>query len=203
MSIDDVQRSWQSEVDRPVSSTELQQVLVNVQQRCAGLERSVHWRDVREILAVVFGVAAFAAMWALYRTSFVASLGVAIIILGGTVIVYVLLSSRKQSVLPLNASVLEFSRQRLAWVDAQIHLLQTAVWWYVAPCFLGCLLVGWGLTGGRRLFFSLLVLLDVAVAAQIIHLNRRAARRDLQPIREEVARLIEVLETTSLPSRAE
>jgi hypothetical protein len=41
------------------------------------------------------------------------------------------------------------------------------------------------------------LLLDIAVAIQIVHLNRRAARRDLQPIREEVARLIEVLETTN------
>jgi hypothetical protein len=54
-----------------------------------------------------------------------------------------------------------------------------------------------GLTGGRWLVFSLLLLLDIAVAIQIIHLNRRAARRDLQPIREQVARLIEVLETTN------
>jgi hypothetical protein len=41
------------------------------------------------------------------------------------------------------------------------------------------------------------LLLDIAVAIQIIHLYMRAARRDLQPIREEVARLIEVLETTN------
>jgi hypothetical protein len=85
----------------------------------------------------------FAAMWPRYRSSLVAGLGVAIIILGGTVIVYMLLSSRKQSILPFNASVLEFSRQRLAWLDDQIHLFETAVWWYVAPCFPGCLLVGW------------------------------------------------------------
>jgi hypothetical protein len=92
---------------------------------------------------VVFVAPVFAARWPLFRSSLVASLGVAIIILGGTVIVYMLLSSRKQSILPFNASVLEFSRQRLAWLDAQIHLLETAVWWYVAPCFPGCLLVGW------------------------------------------------------------
>jgi hypothetical protein len=199
MSLDDVRQSWQTEVNRPVSSIEMQQVLDGVQQRYSGLERSVHWRDMREILAVVVVVAAFAGMWPLYRSSLVGILGVLVIILGGVTIVCVLMMARKPKSLPLNASVLEFSRQRLAWLDGQIHLLQTVGWWYVAPLSLGCLLVSWGLSGGDRLVFSMMVLLTVSVAIVVVYLNKLAIKRELQPVREEVARLIEVLGTTTSP----
>jgi hypothetical protein len=197
MKLEEIQGSWKSEVNRPVPPTELLQILAAVQQRYDRLERSIHRRDIREILAALFVVAAFAAMWPLYRTSFVACLGVVIIMLGAAVIVYVLLTSRRPFPFPFNASVLDFSRQRLAWLNGQIHLLQTVAWWYVGPLFVGCLLLNWGLAGGSGIIFGLNALLDVAVAAGIIFLNRQAVHHGLEPIRAEVARLVEALETTN------
>ena len=132
-------------MDRSISSSELHDLLNVMQRRCAGLERCIHGRDVREILAAVFVVGAFAAMWPLYRSSLVAILGVALICLGAALIVYVLMSARKPEPLSFHASVLDFSRNRLAWLDSQIHLLRTVVWWYVAPLCTGLLLLHWGL----------------------------------------------------------
>src|SRR6185312_11660869 len=104
---------------------------------------------------------------------------------------------RKATPLRLNVTVLEFARQRLTWLDGQIRLLRTVAWWYVAPIFVGCLLIFWGLEGDSPLAFCLSASLDVAVAALIIGLNRQAVRCVLLPVREEVARLIDVLSDPS------
>src|SRR5271165_3581038 len=155
MSLEDIKREWRKEMDRSISTSELQDLLNVVQQRCAGMERTIHGRDVREILAAVFVVGAFAAMWPLYRSSPVAILGVALICLGAAIIIYVLMSARKLEPLSFHASVLDFSRNRLAWLDNQIRLLRTVVWWYVAPLCIGCLLVTWGIARGAWLVFGL------------------------------------------------
>jgi len=207
MSFEQARQDWRDDVDRPLPSEQVQQRFADVQRRYDKLERVIHWRDIREILAVVFVVAALAAMWPLYRASLVASLGVAIIVLGGAVAPFVLLSARKPAPLPFDASVLDFSRQRLAWLDAQIRLLETVAWWYVSPAFVGSLLFMWGglnpmlgLNPGGWLFFSLFfglfALFDVAVAAWLVAINKRAVRDELLPVREDLARLIESLGPT-------
>jgi hypothetical protein len=196
MSLEDIKREWRNEMDRSISSSELQDLLNVVQRRCAGMERSIHGRDVREILAAVFVVGAFAAMWPLYRSSPVAILGVVIIFLGAALIIYVLMSARKPEPLSFHASVLDFSRNRLAWLDSQIRLLRTVVWWYVAPLCVGCLLLTWGIAGGAWLVFGLQTLITLAVAAGIVVLNQWTVRRSLQPVRNDLARVIEALEIT-------
>jgi hypothetical protein len=194
MSFEDIKREWRNEMDRSISSSELQDLLDVVQRRCAGMEHSVHGRDVREILAAVFVVGIFAAMWPLYRSSPVAILGVALICLGAALIIYVLMSAQKPEPLSFHASVLDCSRNRLVWLDSQIRLLRTVVWWYVAPFCVGCLLLDWGLSGGAWLVFGLQALFVLAVAAGIVVLNQWTVRRSLLPVRDDLARLIEALE---------
>jgi len=196
MSLEDLKREWRNEMDRSISSSELQDLLNFVQQRCAGMERTIHGRDVREILAAVFVVGAFAAMWPLYRSSPVAMLGVALICIGAALIIYVLMSAQKPEPLSFQASVLDCSRNHLAWLDGQIRLLRTVVWWYVAPMCAGVLLFTWGIARGAWLVFALQSLFTLAVATGIVVLNQWAVRRGLQPVRDDLARLIEVLETT-------
>lgn len=195
MDLDDVKRSWQREVSQAAIPEEMQRMLTTVQQHCDRLESSVHRRDVREIFAVILVVAAFAAAWPLYRASYAAMLGVAIIAIGGCVVVFVLTAVRRPTPQALNATVLEFSRQRLAWVDDQIRLLRTAAWWYAAPAFVGALLVAWGVTDGRRGTFAWIFALDVMVAALVTHTNRRATRDQWMPIRAELRQLIKGLES--------
>jgi hypothetical protein len=194
MSLEDLKEEWRNEMDRSISTSELENLLNDVQSRCTGMDRSIHWRDVREILAAVFVIGVFAAVWPLYRSSPVAILGVTLICLGAALIIYVLMSARKPEPLSFHASVLDFSRNRLAWLDGQIRLLRTVVWWYVAPMFVGCVLLNWSVNRGASLAFGLQALIMFAIAAGIVGLNQYAVRRSLQPLRDDLARLIEALE---------
>lgn len=195
MTFDDLRDEWRNEADRPMGPPEIRKVLEVVQGRYETVERTVHGRDVREILAALFVIAVFGAMWPIWRVSRVAIVGALIIMAGMGLIVLMLLSARKPAPLSFDTSVLEFSRRRLAWLDGQVRLLRSVAWWYVAPTFVGCLLIFWGLTHGDLLAFGPLALFDVAVAAFIIGLNRYAVRKSLLPVREDVARLVDALTT--------
>ncbi|HEY2841105.1 MAG TPA: hypothetical protein VGJ26_18260 [Pirellulales bacterium] len=197
MTFEEIRKQWQSEVARPAATVDPQQLLADAQRRVGSLERGVFWRDVREIMAAVFVVCAFGAAWPLYRSSLVATLGVAVIVFSAPVIIYILLAANRRQSGEFATSVLDFSRQRLVWLDRQIRLLQTIFWWYVAPLSLGCMLVGWGLTPGRWWMFWQLAALCLGVAVLTVWLNRRAVRNELLPARRELVELIESLETTS------
>jgi hypothetical protein len=103
--------------------------------------------------------------------------------------------------LSFHASVLEFAGNRRAWLDRQVRLLQTVAWWYVAPLGAGCLLFGWGATGGAEPAFALHAIVVLAVGTGIVLLNRWAVRRYLLPVRDDLTRLIETLESTDANGR--
>jgi hypothetical protein len=184
-------------MDRSIPAEELQKLMIGVQQRFGGMEKTVHGRDVREIVASLIVAVTFALMLPLFRSSPVAMLGIGLIILSAGLIICVLLSSRAPAPMPFDASVLECSRIRLAWMDRQIRLLRTVVWWYVAPLTTGLLVFAWGQTGGDPLGFGIQAAIFLAIGAGVVYLNRYAVRCSLQPVRDELARLIEALESTN------
>jgi hypothetical protein len=194
MNLEEIKREWREAMDRSIPPNDLNDLVAVVERRCTETERQVRGRDTREVLAALVVVGAFAAMWPLYRSSPVAVFGVALIVFGSALIVYMLMRSRTQDPAPFHNSVLEFSRTRLAWLDRQIRLLRNVVWWYVAPLAAGCLLFGWGLAGGRSVAFALHAVVVIAVATGIVLLNQWVVRRHLQPLRDNLARLIQSLE---------
>lgn len=194
MSLEDLKHEWRTELDRSLPPAEIDPFLLAVQQRYAELERQVHGRDVREILAALIVVGGFAALWPIYRSSPVAIAGVVLIICGAALIVYVLMSSRSREPESFQTSVLQCARHRRAWLDRQIVLLRNVVWWYVAPICAGSLLFGWGLAHGSIVAFTVHAAIVLAVCASIVVLNHSAVRRSLQPVRDEVSRLIDSLE---------
>jgi hypothetical protein len=195
MSLEDLKREWREEMDRSIPADQLDLLVRGIQERCRGMERIVHGRDLREIVACLVIVAAFAAMWPLYHSSAVALVGVCLIIASAALIIFVLLSARRPAPLRFDASVLECSRNRLAWLDRQIRLLQSVFWWYVAPLFSGVLLLGWGIYGGSPIPFCLHAAIVLGVGTGIVLLNRWAVRVSLQPVRDDLMRLIETLES--------
>jgi hypothetical protein len=199
MELDDIKREWRTQMERSISPSELHELLNHVQERYTSMERTIHGRDLREIVAALLVAVLFAALWPVYRSSLIAVSGIGLICAGAVCITIVLLSARKPEPLPFGASVVEFSRSRLAWIDRQIRLLRTVAWWYVAPICVGCLLFTWGITGGSRPTFGLQVVFTIAVGVGIIALNRWAVRKSLQPIRDELARLIDALDAANPP----
>jgi hypothetical protein len=72
--------------------------------------------------------------------------------------------------------------------------LQTVAWWYIGPLFGGVLLLEWGITGYSRIAIAIAATIVIVVGAGLVVLNQRAVRNCLQPIRDDLKRLIDTLE---------
>ena len=128
-----------------------------------------------------------------------ARLGALIVVAGIAFVAYRLFTARRLTTdrtidpaLPVATAL----RTELAEVDAQIALLESVAWWYVAPLLGGSVLLaagsrglaGWSYTLGYTVFAALL-------GWGIIVLNHRAVRRTLQPKRREIMALLAQIES--------
>ena len=167
-----------------------EEILALVHTRSRRLRKQIRWRDWREL--IVSAVVAVLIAPVAVRGSIVSRIG-AVIILGGLALVAYRLWRARQSftandfdpALPVVAAL----EAELKQLDAQIQLLESVAWWYVAPLVGGSIIL---VAGGRRgvPFTVGYALLSALLAGGIIALNRRAARGALRPRRAEIVRLL-------------
>lgn len=172
-------------------------MLALVQAGAQRLDRQIRRRDWRELIAsaiVVVGIAP-----AILRGPLLTRVG-AVVTLGGLVLIALQLwrarrlggSGASDAALPV-AAALRAERQR---VNAQIALLESIVWWYVAPLTAGSILMVAGQTVRRGSWFTLgYTVFAVLLGWWVIALNRRVVRRNLRPKRDELTALLTQLES--------
>ena len=174
-----------------------EEILALVETRSQRVQRQIRFRDWRELIAG--GVAAVMIAPAVLRGPLVARAGALIILAGVGLVAFRLFAARRLTppggvdpALPVvNALHVELDR-----VEAQISLLTSVAWWYVAPLLGGSVLLtagsrgfaGWPYTLGYTAFAALL-------GWGIIALNHRAVRRTLQPKRKEIMSLLAQIES--------
>ena len=125
--------------------------------------------------------------------------GGALLVLAGCVVTLLRLRRARSSqpaasaALPL-AVVLRAERER---VEAQIRLLRSVLWWYIAPLMAGVVLVMAGMAGLS--WITLAYTAAVIVFSTFIYrLNRDALRGVFVPRRDELARLLHAIEDDEL-----
>jgi len=174
-----------------------EEILALVETRSQRFQRQIRFRDWRELIAG--SVAAVMIAPAVLRGPLVARAGALIILAGVGLVAFRLFAARRLTppggvdpALPVvNALHVELDR-----VEAQISLLTSVAWWYVAPLLGGSVLLtagsrgfaGWPYTLGYTAFAALL-------GWGIIALNHRAVRRTLQPKRKEIMSLLAQIES--------
>lgn len=172
-------------------------VLALVHTRSRRFRRQILFRDWRELAAAVF-VAVMIAPAAL-RGPWLARAG-ALIVLAGLVLIALQLWRGRRALRASSADpalpVATALRSELAVIDAQIALLGSVEWWYVAPTMIGSLLLVAGVRGRAGVRFTLVYAVVAALLSwAIIAINHRVARRTLGPKREELTRLLQQLES--------
>ena len=179
LSHDDLQALWQSQ-----TSGETQISLADIRDKATRFERIVARRNLREYVAAVVVVAAFAWIMWMERSSIIRA-GAAIVIGGTIFIVYYLRSRGAASPMPADLglkSALEFHRAELT---RQRDLLRGVWWWYVLPILSGLLVmqIGLALAHPERLTRIIIYCVSVvALSAGVYYLNRRVAARIQQRI---------------------
>lgn len=185
------------DMDEELTRLTEEDVLALVHTRSRRFRRQIRVRDWREVVAaVVVGVLIAPAA---LRGALLARIG-AVIVLAGLVIIVVklwhgrraLTASSPDLALPVATAL----RHEVRAIDAQIALLQTVEWWYVAPVMIGSVMLVAGERGRAGLWFTVTYAMFAALLSwAIIAVNHRVVRRTLRPKREEVVRLLRHLES--------
>ena len=173
------------------------EILALVQTRSRQFQRRIRSRDWLEV-----GVSAVVAVTiapAVVRGAPLVRIGATMILAGLAVIAFRLWRARRVGhgrasdvALPVAAAL----RAEVERVDAQIRLLATVAWWYVAPIMIGSLVMVGGQNGRSGWLKTLAYAIFAALVSWgIIAVNHRAVRKTLQPKRDELLGLLTRLES--------
>jgi hypothetical protein len=194
MNLDDAKALWSSDnepTDDTMSTHTLSDsdILRLVKEQSEAFDKKIWRRDLLESIAAV-AVFLFFGWLAWHDPSQLVRAG-SLIIMGGSTLIFWRLRRVRTRFADVSAGqpVKQMLQQERAKVDAQIRLLESVLWWYIAPLLVGLLLVTVGDSGWSTFTFvyGAVVLLG---ATGIYVLNQRAVRRSLRPRRKELTRLL-------------
>ncbi len=192
MTLDEARQLWAAG-GRETGGTHMSdaEVLALVLRRSSQLGRLIRRRDLRETIAAAVGLLLLAPLlvWGPWLTR----VGVLVIALGCALIVVRLGRARRLPEARPEWPLAQALRAERARVGAQIRLLETVLWWYIAPLALGPVLIAFGVSGASRFTLGYAVF-TALLAAGIYRLNRRALRMALRPRQAELDQLLARLE---------
>ncbi len=173
---------------RRMSDAEL---LALVLDRSAAFERTIRRRDWREMAAA--GVAIVLLSPVLVVGPWLARVGVLLVIAGSALIAGMLTRARRLAAPGPDCALAEALRAERRRVHAQARLLETVLFWYIAPLAVGCVLVVAGLAGRSWATLGYAVVVAL-LSAGIYALNHAVVARELRPREAELDRMIADLE---------
>ncbi len=176
--------------------------VASVERRLQAMHRSVRRRDLLETgTALAMIIFSLWLMVTLHGT--LVHVGAAVIVGGMVLIVAKLARARGTGASAgTDVTVRDFCKTELASVDAQIRLLTSVAWWYLAPLTLGVNLVFVGVRGPTLHSLGYLAV-TLLLAAFVYRLNQMAVTHKLRPIREQLVAILEEMATVEQPERHE
>ena len=157
-----------------------------MKKRMKSFDKTIQWRDYREVAACLFIVIFFGRDLLLGNNTVLTKAGSLVLIASALFIAWKLLGSKRR--LPKaepNAPVLDAVKVELQKVENQIGLLKSVAWWYLLPLFVGLMLHAWGARASLavKLNYSAIVL---PLYVFIYWLNQRAVKKSLLPLKREL-----------------
>jgi len=195
MNLDDAKALWSSDnepTDDTMSTHTLSDsdILRLVKEQSKAFDKKIWRRDLLESAAAA-AVFLFFGWLAWHDPSWPVRSG-ALTVMGGSALIFWHLRRTRTRFAdaPTDQPVKQMLQHERAKVGAQIRLLESVLWWYIAPLVIGLLLVTVGDNGWSTFTFvyGTIALLGSAV---IYALNQRAVRRSLRPRHEELTRLLD------------
>ena len=204
MNFDDFQKAWQSQAAAAKVTINADLLLNEVRRNQQSFRRMIFLRDVREIgvaalLVPVFIAGGLKVSWTLHLCAF------GCFVVGA----YILLDRRRQkeTTPDLHGSLKDCAFTSLAEVSHQIWLLKNVSWWYLLPIFVPIMIffgwVAWQVpvpVAGKIMRLLPQTSFVILLYAGIFWLNQFAVKKNLEPRRQELEKLLAGLESEQHPS---
>lgn len=190
MKLDDLKQDWQQAVTTPANAENLTEVIAMLEQETIKTDKEIKRRDILEISIAILLIPAWIYGW-INSVSAMQSVGYAVALAACVYIPYKLLNAKKIDALKDDSikAFLELEQQK---IKQQKQLLESIVWWYLAPLTTAIVLITLGATvdaaGIPHLndyltkYYGFLVLLVVGV----YFLNKRAAKKKFGPLLDKI-----------------
>lgn len=188
---DELVKLWQSSPNQERIKFDKSRLMLEVQSGIDKLERAIKYRDLRETLAVAIVIPFFIYMGYLIP-SLLTKIGSGLIVMYGIFVVFWLNQAKKHKPGPLTATYLEYLRKAKQHLDAQKHLLDTVLYWYILPAYVSMSVFMLG-SGTHEVIIRMQIGL-IALCVAIYYLNKRAVTKTLMPKLVKIEAAIQVME---------
>jgi hypothetical protein len=198
MELTDLKATWQQHSAESIPDRSNREIVKTVAARMEEIHRTIRRRDQREIGAATTGIVIF-GFWFWTVPGIVSRIGAAMIVAGSVLIIAKIVRARpgKREQRPL-LKMREFCASERDRIQAQIRLLQSALWWYLVPNILGANLFVFGFTGLTAAGIGFLAF-TLVLGWILYQLNVRAARKRLVPVKIELDLLIAEIDENEFP----
>jgi len=190
MNLDDFKPQWQQrqhDLDNRVDH-----VIEKVRNRMSSFDRTIWWRDMREMCAAVvlffwYGYSLFSPQnWILTCGNVLGMLACVIIV----AVMYSVQVKGRKEVQP-SLPVEEYCKAELTRLDRQIWLLKSVNWWYFGPLFIALVVQTAGIMPGLNGLVMVLFFL-LPFFGFLYWANQVAVRFHLRPLRQELVRAMDI-----------
>jgi hypothetical protein len=188
--LDDLKQDWQQAIETESTPDNLNEVIDMIEQQTTKIDKEIKRRDFLEIGIAVFLIPVW--IWGLLNSaSTMQSIGLIIAIVACMYIPYRLISAKKVDA-KKSSSVKDFLVQEKQKIQQQKQMLESVVWWYIAPLTVAILLITLGakvneqgipqIPSGMYWYYACVGLLVVGV----YFLNKRAAKNKFAPLLKNI-----------------
>jgi len=190
MKLDDLKQDWQQNISSSTTPENLSEVIAMLEKETTKIDKEIKRRDLLEIAIAVLLIPVW--IYGLFTSvSTMQTIGLVIAIVSCCYIPYKLISAKK--IKPQkNTGLKDFLLSEKQKIAQQKQLLETIVWWYIAPLTTAIVLITLGSTVTENglpqlnqhltIYYGCLVLLIVGIYL----LNKRAARKKFGPLLKKI-----------------
>jgi hypothetical protein len=192
---DELVKIWQSSPKYEVVKFEKSRLMLETQTGIDRFNKLVKNRDLREMAGGLIAVPVLAYMG--YKSPYLLTkVGALLSILCGVFVMIKLQQAKKHGPGAFSEDYLRYLYNHKLHVQAQIHLLETILYWYILPFYVSVSLMFFGAYLADEDVRSLMTkqVLMTVFAIIIYYLNQQAVKKELQPRLAKINQLISVLE---------
>jgi hypothetical protein len=169
-----------------------EKLLETINQKILNMDKLIKRRDRLEIFLAVCMIPLF-GWWLIAVPQILIKIGSGIITAACLLVIFKLVSARRVNIKEEIASATKYHLMvSLQRVRNQIKLLNTVLWWYFLPFFIGviCFFYSYSLTVISKAVYTIIV---AALYGYIYYLNKRALKKHLKPLEDNIKKALDEL----------
>lgn len=197
MQLDDLKQGWNEAVTSQTSTDDLTEIITKLEKQTTKMDKEIIRRVVLEISIAILLIPFW--IYGLFNTvGTMQTMGFITAIMSCIYIPYKLLKAKKVTAVK-SSSIKDFLIREKQKLQQQKQLLESIVWWYIAPLTLSIILITLGATATDSSMFHINDFLQryyfflTLLVVGVYFLNKRAAKKKFVPLLENIEqRLIEL-----------